>query len=143
MARKVTTATTQAPAVARMHGQWLYCRSRRGPRKAVTTQAANGRAGIIHRMPGTSDMAFLGTVLGFESGGRQTGRRWLGRRGRQRLVVQRRLLTRLAQLLPEADIERATATEQHEDQCQRNRRLARRHRQDEQCEHLSLEITTV
>src|SRR5262249_52931614 len=102
------TDSTQAPAAARMQGQWLFC-FKTEPKKAVTTAAARGSAGMSQRW---SDMAGLLAVGRFGAGGRQARQRLLLRRRRQRLLVHDRLLVRLAQVLPRADVERVLAAVQ-------------------------------
>src|SRR5947209_14763804 len=109
------TDSTQAAAEARTQGQWLWARSTFGPRKAVIAAAASGSAGISQSSGRRSNMALLFAVLGFQAGRRQRGRRLGPLRRRQRLLVHDRLLARLAQLLPQAHVERALPAEEHED----------------------------
>src|SRR5262249_53984444 len=126
---KTPSDSTKDAARATTQGQWLRSRRNFGPRKAMTPAANSGSSGISHSTPGAerrSNMArLLAGLAGLAPGGRQVRQRLLARRGRQRLLVQRRLLVRLAQLLPDADVQRALAPVQHQDQGQGDRRLAR------------------
>src|SRR5438093_523820 len=97
---------TQDARVATIQGKWLRSRSQRGPSKPVTTLAANGKAGISQRYPLGSNMAGLLGMPRLDAGRGELGQGRLDRGRRQRLFVQRRFLARLAQLLPDADIQR-------------------------------------
>src|SRR6516165_7067063 len=102
----------------RTQGQWLWLRNSDLPKKAMIAAPASGRQGISQSSCGMLDMAALLTLPGLAAGRRQMGQRHLRRRRRQRLLVEGRLLVRLAQVLPDADVESAAAPVQHQDQCQ-------------------------
>src|SRR5947209_19886672 len=105
--RNTAMATPQAAPMPTTAGQWASLRMSDRSRNAstvATTQPASGSTGTSHRM---LDMRrLLRPMRGLGTGRRQVrpGRR--GRCGRQRLLILDRLLVGLAQLLPDADVER-------------------------------------
>src|SRR5437867_11107349 len=111
---------TQEARVATIQGKWLRSRSQRGPSKPVTTLAANGKAGISQRYPVRSNMAGYLGMARLDAGRREFGQGRLDWRWRQRFFIQRRFLARLAQLLPDADIQRTPRAVKHEDQGERD-----------------------
>src|SRR5216683_146384 len=125
---------------ATMQGKWLRLRNQRGPRKPVTMLAAKGKPGMSQRYPAGSNMADLLGMRRLDAGWGELGQSRLGGRRRQRLLVQGRLLARLAQILPDADIQRTTRAVEHENQRQSDGGFAGRHRQHEQNECLPLEV---
>src|SRR5579871_4661573 len=111
---KTVTARVHAPADATIQGQWLRLRSTRGPRTAINTLAMSGRAGISQsRSPMISDMAGLPWLRRLDPRGGQAGHGHFGRRLGQGLLVHGRRLAGLAQLLPEAYVERMPAAVEH------------------------------
>src|SRR5439155_6055886 len=134
---------TQEVTVATIQGKWLRSRSQRGPSKPVTTLAASGKAGISQRYPLGSNMAGLLGMPRLDAGRCEFGQGRLDRRWRQRLFVQRRFLARLAQLLPDAHIQRTARAIKHEDQGERNGGFAGGHCEDEQDEDLPLQVAAV
>src|SRR5262245_34169076 len=100
--------------MAAMHGRWLFFRSTRWPNSAMRAAAASGIVGMRMRKRG-SNMAGFFLALGLVAGGGEPGLRGLGLRRRQRLLVHGRLLARLAQVLPEADVQRLPPAVEHED----------------------------
>src|SRR5690242_15315975 len=99
------SAIAQAPTDPAMTGQWLWARRYFGPKKPAMIAPASGSPGISHNSHG-SDIRILGLcgAGGHAAGGGERGQRLLGRRRRQRLGVQRRLLVGFAQVLPEAHV---------------------------------------
>src|SRR5947209_4293297 len=94
-------------AIDRMQGQWLRSLTYFEPKNVRMRADRSGSAGISQRYEYTSDMAGLLLVLRFMAGGRQLRQRLGLRLGRQRLLVDGLILAGLAQLLPQADVERA------------------------------------
>src|SRR5439155_26628517 len=106
---------TQEARVATIQGKWLRSRSQRGPSKPVTTLAASGKAGISQRYPVGSNMAGLLGMARLDAGRREFGQGRLDWRWGQRLFVQRRFLSRVGQLLPDADLKRPPRAVNHGD----------------------------
>src|SRR5262245_3021563 len=103
-------------ADATMTGQWLWLRRWRGPKNAVTAAAKRGKPGMNTRKEPGSDMARLLGLRRLDARGGQPRQRCFRRRRRQRpfFLVRCRLQARLAEILPEADVERTAAAVKHE-----------------------------
>src|SRR5207249_4012347 len=101
---------------------------------------AKGKPGMSQRYPVGSNMAGLLGMRRLDAGRGELGQGRLNGRRRQWFFVKRRLLTRLAQLLPNADIQRTTRAIKHQNQGESESGLASSHRQNEQHERLALEV---
>src|SRR5947209_2440452 len=135
-------AITQAPTEPASTGRWLCCFRNRGPNSPATTAPTSGRLGISQRTQ-VSDMTLLAAPGGLGPGRDEVRLRQPRRRRRQRLGIDGRLLARLAQVLPQAHVQRLAPPVEHQDERQRQARLAGRHRDDEQREHLPLQVAVL
>src|SRR4051812_11602223 len=102
-------ATPHDPAAARITGQWLAPRRSR-PKRPTSAAAARGSPGISQS---DSDIVAL-APLGHLAGRRQARHGLLDLRRGQGLDVHRRLHARLAEVLPEAHVERPPGPVEHE-----------------------------
>src|SRR5258708_6561430 len=103
---------------------------------AVRMAPANGQSGMASKGGTVSNMtALLGVMHGQTAHGQGREFLLLGWR-RQRFLIQRGRLARLADILPEADIQRAPAAIDHQRQGQRQARFTSSDGQDEERKYL-------
>src|SRR5262245_38506432 len=136
--KSVRKERTQAATAPAMHGQWLCPRRKRLPRSRMVAAPRTGRKGMSQRW--FSDMSDLARLAGLRAGRRQLWLRLGGNGRRQGILVDDRLQARLAQVLPDADIERVPAVIEDDDHGQGDGGLAGSDGDDEERQHLSAEI---
>src|SRR6185437_13644884 len=129
---------------AAITGMWLRCLSSTKPNSPTNNVAANGSAGMSTINVSALNMAAVNHLLDgqfrLDARLRQHGPMLDGGRLFGQLLIDELRLVRLADRLPDGDVELAAAMEQHQHQRQCDRGLARGHRQNENHQNLSAPV---